>query len=168
MSLLSRLAVRLISVVCVFSLAACATAPEFRHAPTGVNPSPRYALQLIDQQPNVLWGGMILDVRHFERYTELEMLAFPLDSGLRPIPRGRDAGRFVALRAGHLDPLEFSVGRFLTIAGRVTGDRELDVRGERERVAEMDAMEIQVWPEDWNLQPPPRVRVGIGISGGIH
>jgi starvation-inducible outer membrane lipoprotein len=95
MSLLYRLGLRLITSACVVSLAACATVPEFRHAPTGMNPSPRYALQLIDQHPNVLWGGMILDIRHFERYTELEMLAFPLDSGLRPVPRARDAGRFV-------------------------------------------------------------------------
>lgn len=165
---LQRLCVHSIILGCLMALTGCVSVPVFQHAPTGGNPSPRYALQLIDQKPQILWGGMILDIQHFERYTELELLAFPLDLGLRPIPGARDAGRFMALRAGHLDTQEFVAGRFLTIAGRVTGDRELDVRGERQRVVEVDAMEIQVWPEDWNLQPAPRIRVGVGISGGFR
>lgn len=158
----------LISIPLLLALAACAPVPLFREVPAAPTPAPRDLARDIQRHMDrsVLWGGMVLELRQFEGYAEVEVLGFPIDSQARPEPRARDGGRFIAVRAGSLDPLQVTAGRFLTISGRITGERQLDVRGSSETVAEVDAREIHVWPADWNTRERPRISVGIGVRGG--
>lgn len=158
----------LLPIPLLLALAACAPTPVFREVPAVPTPAPRDLARDIQKHidRSVLWGGMVLELRQFEGYVEIEVLGFPIDSQARPQPRARDGGRFIALRAGQLDPQEIAPGRFLTISGRITGERQLEVYGASETVAEVDAREIHVWPADWNTRERPRISVGVGVRGG--
>jgi outer membrane lipoprotein len=114
----------------------------------------------------VLWGGSIVELRQFERYAELEVVAYPLDAQQRPLLDAPEQGRFVALRAGTLDPREFHGGRFVTLRGPITGERQLTLRGKPETIAEMDARELVLWPWDYRFERS-RVSIGIGVSGRL-
>lgn len=155
----------LLSLCCSFTLAGCALQPPLAHAPTA-SPAPYYAGDNVDRfrDTEVLWGGTIIDRRSFERYSELEIVAYPLDPMQRPLLDAPEQGRFVALRAGVLDPAEFLPGRFVTLRGTITGERLSPLRGGT-RMAEVDAREIVLWPRDYRFDQP-QISVGIGISAG--
>ena len=155
------------SLVLCALLAGCVATPPLTDAPTR-SPAPYYAGEHVERfmDTEVLWGGTIVDVRQFERYAEMEILAYPLDRSQRPLFDAPEQGRFVALRSGRLDPGTFYAGRYLTLLGPITGDRTARLRGEEVRFAEVDAREIVLWPQDYRFQRS-RVSVSIGISGGI-
>lgn len=151
------------------ALAGCVPTPLFRDVPTEPSPSPRAVAADIQAQMErgVLWGGMVIVLTEYEGYVEIEMLGFPTDSQARPIPQARDGGRFIAIRAGRVDPNEVVPGRFLTLTGRITGEREVQLGEQRVLLPEVDAREIHLWPRDWNTRERPRISVGIGVRGGF-
>ncbi|SDD13147.1 Slp family lipoprotein [Aquimonas voraii] len=159
----------ILSMLAVLLLAGCVPTPVFRDAPSVPSPSPRAVAAQIDTQMdrNVLWGGMVIALNEYEGYVEIELLGFPTDSQARPIPQARDGGRFIAIRAGRLDPNEVVPGRFLTLTGRITGEREVQLGEQRLILPEVDAREIHLWPRDWNTRERPRISVGIGVRGGF-
>ncbi|MCK7594737.1 Slp family lipoprotein [Pseudomarimonas salicorniae] len=148
-------------------LAGCASAPPIADAPV-LSPAPYLAGEQIQRymDVDVLWGGSIVETRQFERYAEIEVVAYPLDRLQRPALDAPEQGRFIALRAGQIDPREFSPGRFVTLRGPITGDRQRELRGESIRMAEVDARELVLWPWDYRFQQP-RVSVSIGVSGRL-
>lgn len=148
-------------------LAGCVVQPPIVGAPT-LSPAPHYAAENISRylDTDVLWGGSIVELRQFERYAEIEVVAYPLDPQQRPLLDAPEQGRFVALRAGQVDPREFNAGRFLTLRGPITGERQLSLRGKTETIAEMDARELVLWPWDYRFQRS-RVSVSIGVSGRL-
>lgn len=151
------------------ALGACVPTPLFREAPAEPSPAPRDVAAQIASQMNrsVLWGGMVIELTEFEGYVEIEILGFPTDRQGRPIPQARDGGRFIALRAGRVDAAEVTPGRFLTLTGRITGEREMRLGEQPVSVPEVDAREIHLWPRDWNTREQPRVSVGVGVRGGF-
>ncbi len=151
------------------ALAGCVPTPLFREVPSEPSPSPRAVAAQIQAELDraVLWGGMVIALTEYESYVEIEMLGFPTDSQARPIPQARDGGRFIAIRAGRVDPNEVVPGRFLTLTGRITGEREVQLGGQRLVLPEVDAREIHLWPRDWNTRERPRISVGIGVRGGF-
>lgn len=151
------------------ALAGCVPTPLFRDVPAEPSPSPRAISTQIEAQMDrsVLWGGMVIELTEFDGYVEIEVLGFPTDSQARPIPQARDGGRFIAIRAGRLDANEVVPGRFLTLTGRVTGERRVRLGEQELTVPEIDAREIHLWPRDWNTRERPRISVGIGVRGGL-
>ena len=112
------------------------------------------------------WMRRTFPAVQFERYAEIEVVAYPLDPQQRPLLDAPEQGRFIALRAGQVNPREFNAGRFLTLRGPITGERTLTLRGQAEKVAEMDARELVLWPWDYRFQRS-RVSVSIGVSGRL-
>ena len=43
----------------------------------------------------VLWGGTILDIRSLKDSTQIEVLAYPIDSSYRPLLDQKTLGRFI-------------------------------------------------------------------------
>lgn len=131
------------------------------------SPAPYYAGERAAEftDTDVLWGGVIVAVEQFDHHAEIEVVAYPLDSAQRPLFEAAEQGRFIALRAGQLDSSRFLRGRYLTVRGPITGDREVTLRGERMRIAEVDARELALWPPDYRFQRQGW-SLGIGISGG--
>lgn len=148
-------------------LSACVATPPIVGAPTR-SPAPHHAGAYIERYLDVpvLWGGSIVEVRQFDGYAEMEIIAYPLDSSQRPLFDRPDQGRFIAVRAGTIDRSRFSSGRYLTLHGPITGERNATWRGKSVRIAEVDAREIALWPVDYRFQRN-KVAVSIGISGGF-
>ncbi len=139
---------------CASGPAATASVPPFEVAD---------AIERHLDQP-VAWGGMVVETRNFDRYSEIELIAFPLDRHGRPLPHQRDLGRFILLRAGFLDPQIYAPGRFLTAHGRITGDRRGRIREAAYVWPELDADAIDLWPADFRArQGNVRFSIGIGI-----
>lgn len=151
------------------ALAGCVPTPMFRDAPAEPSPSPQRVAEQIESQldRSVLWGGMVIELTEYEGHVEIEVLGFPTDSQARPIPQARDGGRFIALRAGRVDPAEVVPGRFLTLTGRITGERRVRTGDQDMTLPEVDTREIHLWPRDWNTRERPRMSIGIGLRGGF-
>lgn len=150
------------------ALGGCATPPAFEQLPATSAPSP-YAVaegpERFAEQP-VVWGGMILDVKNFASYSEIEILAFPLDDKQQPLISLADQGRFIAIAPGYVEGEDFAVGRYVSLIGTISGGREAPLRNETYYWPEVALERLKVWPRDFR-QNKRRFSVGIGISGGL-
>ena len=76
------------------------------------------------EQARVRWGGTIVAVSNKAEFTEVELVARPLDDRGRPRDVDRSYGRILARVSGFLDPAVHAGGRELTVTGTVTGVEE--------------------------------------------
>ena len=159
----------LVALAMAFALTACATVkPAFGMLPADSAPPPfevsRATTQYMDR--SVVWGGMIIEVRNYERHSEFEVLAFPLDDKQRPRFNERDHGRFIAIVPGYVEAGDWPMGRYLSLIGRVTGERRGAVRQAEYVYPEVDVDKMHLWPRDFR-NPGPRISVGIGVGIGL-
>jgi outer membrane lipoprotein len=158
----------LLALVCSAALAAglsgCATAPAFESVPATSAPLPYTVVESpgrwIDQP--VLWGGMILEVNNFERHTEIEMLAYPLDRRQAPRLELADEGRFIAILPGYVEARDYPLGRFVTLVGRITGERRGSLRNAPYVWPEVDVERVHLWPRDFR-ESKARFSIGVGV-----
>ena len=154
--------------VLVLGLSACATTP-----PPG-EPAVAYRLDLPPHQVSTLtptpaekvrWGGMIVEVRNRENYSEIEVLAYPLDRKLRPKVKAPTEGRFIAVMPGYIEAYDWPQGRFLTVHGTVAGTREglIDEKLFVYPVVEVEGS--QLWPAGYQHNGP-HFSFGIGVGVG--
>lgn len=160
---------RIVPLAFALALSACATVkPAFDAVPASQVPPPfevaKTASAWMDQP--VLWGGMIVEVRNFERHSEFEILAFPLDDKQRPMLEQRDHGRFIAIVPGYVEAGDWPLGRYLSLVGRVTGDRHGAVRQAEYVYPEVAVDKMHLWPRDFR-KPGPRISVGVGVGIGF-
>ncbi|MCG6116731.1 MAG: Slp family lipoprotein [Aquimonas sp.] len=156
---------RPLAALLVLALSACAAAPRFSDLPERPSPAPRDIAAHIEANLDrrVLWGAMVIELHETADGVELELLGFPLDAQLRPVPRARDGGRFIARPLGPIDPEQAVPGRFLTLSGVVVGAHEGELHGSPNAWPVVEASEIHLWPRDWNTREQPRIGIGIGV-----
>ncbi len=135
----------LLALIAALLLAGCSSTPE---ALKGAYPdlAPE-ATTARDIGRDVRWGGVILDAMPDPQQTCFEVLSRDLDRSFRPRAEDLTEGRFIACRAGFLDPEVFAKGREITLTGTV---RALDRRkvGEFEyQYPVLAARFITMWPE---------------------
>lgn len=160
-----KLPIRLGTAALALALAGCVTAPAFESVPATAPSSP-YAVaedpqRWIDQP--VVWGGMILEVNNYERHTEIELLAYPLDTRQRPRLELADEGRFILVLPGYVEARDYPLGRFVSLIGRVTGERRGSLRNAPYVWPEVAAERVHLWPRDFR-EPKARFSVGVGVS----
>ena len=87
--------------VLLFLLTACASGPDFNTmgvdpllTPRGVTAKPQPATG-----KSVQWGGTIVSTANLQNSTQIEVLAYPLDSSGRPNTDGAAQGRFILERS---------------------------------------------------------------------
>lgn len=152
-----------LSALLAVSVTGCVTPAPFV-ASTAASP----AVWQIAENPEghlnreVLWGGMILEIKHRARYTELEMLGFPLDAQQQPQPERADEGRYILIVSGFLDPADYAVGRFLTFPGRITGARRGELRNEPYIWPMLDTLQPHLWPKDFR-EEGKQYSIGVGV-----
>jgi outer membrane lipoprotein len=110
----------------------------------------------------VILGGEIIRIWNIPGVTFLDVLQRPVDTNDWPILTQPSEGRFIIRCDRYLDPLTYTAGRLVTVAGRVLGaytDTEWEgaplnwrpsadaVAGKRETVSPLLAcVEIYLWP----------------------
>ncbi len=141
-------------------LSACASGPTFDSSgvdrtltPQGVAASPQQA-----SGKQVLWGGVIMRTTNLKDSTQMEVLAYPLDTNEKPQREGDPLGRFILEQAGYLEPATYAEDRLITVVGTVSGARTGRV-GESEYIFPVvDMRQVHLW----------RVgRGGSGVSFGV-
>jgi outer membrane lipoprotein len=152
---------------CALLLGACASprlTPE-QAVLRAVSPAMAVAQPGLHQGRRVEWGGILIATHNRQTHTLLEILAYPLRADGRPDLGQQPMGRFLALRQGYLEVLEFAPGRWVTLSGPITGTRRGQV-GERDYLyPAVDAHQLRLWPR----QPPgqaPRIHFGFGVGSG--
>jgi outer membrane lipoprotein len=145
-------------------LSACVTTPEFDTrgvnrtlTPASVARAPAPAIG-----ETVIWGGMILSIRNLTDRTQLEILAYPLDSRDRPKPDAEPIGRFILTQRGYLEPAEYAAGRFVSLRGRITGSRRGKIDETDYRYPVVEAEKLFLWSKQFQ-EERPRIHFGFGV-----
>ncbi|MCD6306124.1 MAG: Slp family lipoprotein [Deltaproteobacteria bacterium] len=107
----------------------------------------------------VVLSGIILDSKNSKEGTLLEVLQVPADSSLRPKDMDKSKGRFLALYKGFLDVAIYRRGREVTIGGKITGKRVLELGEIEYTYPFVEIKDIHLWPlekkERIYYYPPP-------------
>jgi len=95
----------------------------------------------------LILGGYIVRIWNVPGETFLDVLQRPLDTEDQPILTQQSEGRFLVRFDQYLDPLTYTAGRMVTVAGRVLGTYT-DTVGERDIVYPLlGGVEIYLWPQ---------------------
>ena len=149
----------------VLLLAACATKPPLEIAGADLDSPPQEVVQNFDaaRDTRVVWGGVIISSRNLENSTELEVLAFPLESGsLWPHAEQPAEGRFLLRQPGYLETLDYAPGRYITAVGRVSELRDVEVGESKLQYPVVEAGQVHLWRERPTANEP-RFRFGFGL-----
>lgn len=108
-------------IVLVLLLSGCAAGPKFDSKDVDKTLTPPRAAAEIDSRhgARVIWGGVILATHNLKDATQLEVLAYPLDSSFRPDDEAAPLGRFLIVKPGYVEPADYAVGRLISVSGSV-------------------------------------------------
>lgn len=158
-------------LICTLLLAVgCAsTKPRFdtSSVTAGVTPQSTSA-ETVEQMPEVLWGGVIVNSSNLADATQLEVLAYPLNDKQRPNTARAPIGRFLAVSPGYLETADYAQGRLITVRGRLQETAVGKIGEANYTYPVVDILDSQLWkPEDYaRPASQPRVNFGIGVMIG--
>jgi outer membrane lipoprotein len=165
-SLLIQLALPAVLLV----LAACAPAPIYKTSANAMVATPGQVAQTPERYSGteVVWGGRIVHVSNFQDHSEIELLAYPLDSSQRPRANDSGNGRFIAVMSGYVEPLDYPPGALMTVDGKLNGTRAGKV-GEADYLFPLvDVNQAHVWTPEEMQKGRNNFRFGVGVGVGIH
>ncbi len=115
----------------------------------------------------VLWGGVIMKTLNLKDRTQIEVLAYPLDSDSRPRTGEIALGRFITEKEGFLEPTDYASNRRITVVGTLAGALPGQVGESDYNFPLVNAGQLTLWPESrGNVGDNVRFGVGIGVGGG--
>ena len=146
-------------------LVSCASLPEFDT--TAVDDSLTPQSVIADPKNSrgkvALWGGTILETRNLKDITQIEILAYPLNSSHIPLIEKKPLGRFIIKHKGFLEPSTYATGKRLTVLGNI-GNMQQGVVGEaRYTYSVIQARQLHLWSKDAG-QSNTRFHFGIGVQ----
>lgn len=145
-------------------LAGCASAPTFNTEGVDQSLTPKRAAQDSEafQGKTVLWGGVIIAATNLKESTQVEILAYPLDSSQRPRSQEQALGRFLAVKPGYLETADYAQGRHITVIGTLGATQSGQVGESTYVYPVVNTSQMHLWPTDGEYTEP-RVRFGIGV-----
>lgn len=150
-------------------LSGCAPAPIYKATPGTTSAMPMQVAQTPERygKSAVIWGGSVIDVHNFPDHSEMEVLAYPLDSSQRPETSAQASGRFIALFHGYLEPLNYRNGTLITVTGQISGSRAGTVDRAPYIYPLVDVAQSHVWTSAEMRKGHPDVHFGLGVGMGI-
>ena len=109
-----------------------------------------------------LWGGTILNTHNLKNSTQIEVLAYPLDSSHRPAQESKPLGRFIIQQKGYLEPADYAQGRLLTVLGSISDNQTGKVGESSYTYPVINAQQLHLWSLN-NDPNNTRFHFGIGI-----
>ena len=155
----------LIIILLAVLISACATTPEFnlQNVLKDVPPT-QSAAHIADYRgKKVLWGGVILNSTNTKQGTQFEVLAYPLDSDMRPQSNKTTEGRFLANVSLYLETADYAPGRLLTVVGELADIQQGKIG---EAVYAYPVLQINqhyLWPRQEDRPVDTSVHFGIGV-----
>lgn len=169
MSVTAR-SLRHLSALLALALVACAPAPIYQNVPNAVIVTPGQVAQSPERYAGnaVIWGGRIVQVANFTDHSEVELLAYPLDSSQRPKANDSGGGRFIAVMPGYVEPLDYPPGALMTVSGKLNGSRAGKV-GEADYVFPLVGVaQSHVWTPAEMQKGRNNIQFGVGLGVGIR
>jgi outer membrane lipoprotein len=160
--------IRLAVPATLLVLSACAPAPIYKPTAANVVVAPGQVAQAPEQYSghDVIWGGRIVQVNNLADHSEIEILAYPLDSSQRPKLSGNGDGRFIATMPGYVESIDYPPGAPITVAGHLSGNRAGQV-GEASYVFPLVGVtQSHIWSAA-EMQGG-KVNFGVGVGVGIR
>lgn len=114
----------------------------------------------------VQWGGALVETRHREARTELEVVSYALDNCGRPHTGSAPTGRFIIDRPGFMETTDYETGRLVSATGRITGVREGKVGDVSYKFPLLESYKVKFLPRRRLRESYSRPWVTIGIGGG--
>jgi outer membrane lipoprotein len=147
-------------------LSGCTSQPTFNTQQVTLKLSPQQLLENPSAyyDKTVLWGGTILQTHNLTEYTQIEVLAYPLNSYHRPLTDQAPQGRFLVHHKGYLEPAVYTQGRLFTVMGKLYKTESGQVGEHSYNYPVIQSEQIHLWPV--KSEPSSRIQFGIGI--GIH
>ena len=100
----------------------------------------------------VMLGGIIVKTRTFDNRTEFEVIQKDLDSFGYPSREDKTEGRFIFVKEGFLEPEIYSKGRYITGAGKMTGNRTGKIDNKEYNYPLIEVSELKLW-KNYNYSP---------------
>jgi outer membrane lipoprotein len=152
------------------ALAACAPAPIYKNTANAIAATPAQVSQSPERYSGnpVIWGGRVVNVKNFADHSEIEVLAYPLDTSQRPKANDTGSGRFIAVTPGYAEPLDYPAGALMTVSGTLKGTRSGKV-GEASYVFPLvSTTQSHVWTAEEMRKGHSNVHFGVGLGVGIR
>lgn len=167
---LSLRSLRWFAPLFALSLSACAPAPIYKVAPGTLSALPAQVAQSPEQYGNgeVIWGGSVINVRNFPDHSEVEILAYPLDSSQRPQPNAHAAGRFIAIFPGYVESFNIPGGSLITVSGQLNGSRSGMVDQAGYVYPLVSVAQSHVWTAAEMSQGHTDFHFGVGVAAGFR
>lgn len=149
-------------------LTACAVTPPFDSAKlSGADRTLSYQQAVTDSAAlrgrRIAWGGSIIETRNLSQYTEVVVLAYPLDAQTRPLTSSSALGRFALIWPGYLESADYAPGRWLSVIGDLDGLRDELVGESRHSYPVIQAQYLYLWPLETGPAVSPRFHIGVGV-----
>ncbi|GAA0902978.1 Slp family lipoprotein [Rothia nasimurium] len=163
-TIIARLAIP--ASLLAMALAGCAPAPIYKPTANTVAVPPAQVAREPERYgtSDVIWGGRIVQVRNFNDHSEIEVLAYPLDSSQRPKANDSGNGRFIASMPGYVESLDFPAGGMVTVAGRLNGTRSANVGQAPYTFPLVSVNQSHVWTAKEMSGGHPNVSFGVGVG----
>lgn len=147
-------------------LGACASGPRYPTEGVELALTPRQAVSETAalRGKTILWGGMIINSSNLEEQTRLEVLAYPLDSSQYPQTDSAPLGRFLLIKDGYLETVDFAPGRLVTVRGPLDGTQGGKVGETGYTYPLVRARDLYLWPRAGRSEP--RIHFGVGVMFG--
>lgn len=145
-------------------LTSCATTPDFDTTKVDLALTPMSVISepSLSRGKTALWGGTILDTHNLENNTQIEVLAYPLDSSHRPMQESQPLGRFIIIQKGYLEPTNYNQGKLLTVIGSVDKSQKGKVGKSIYTYPVINAQQLHLWSLN-DDQNKTSFHFGIGI-----
>jgi len=114
----------------------------------------------------IKWGGVIVNLKNLKHSTELQIIAYPLLDSHLPDTEEPPVGRFIAIKRGYLEAVDYARGRQVTIDGDIDRLREGKVGQAAYLFPVVLARNIRLWPKRRVDAMTPRFNFGFGIGSG--
>ncbi|MBS0381613.1 MAG: Slp family lipoprotein [Proteobacteria bacterium] len=149
-------------------IAACAPAPIYKTGPGTVEATPEQVATAPANFQNlqVVWGGSVIAVHNLADRSEIEILAYPLDSSQRPRLNQPTTGRFIAIVQGFVEPMDYPPGSLVTLRGALAGSRSGEVGQAGYNFALVHSESMHRWTPEEMRQGHSNVSFGVGVGVG--
>lgn len=156
---------KLIFTCLISLLISCATTPDFDTSQVDSSITPSNAIKTINVVlgKSVIWGGTILDIRNLKDSTQIEILAYPLNSSHRPLLDKKPLGRFIIKKAGYLEASNYAPGKQLSILGKISGKQSGNIGESQYFYPVINADTLYLWEAE-SGKSKTSFHFGIGIG----
>lgn len=148
----------------VSMLISCASTPDFdtTQVDQALTPQSVIVEPSLSRGKIALWGGTILETHNLKDSTQIEVLAYPLNSSHRPMQESQPLGRFIIQNKGYLEPSNYAQGRLLTVLGSVSKSQSGKVGKSNYTYPVINAQQLHLWSLN-DDQNNTSFHFGIGI-----